>query len=171
MADVRGNQPMSDTVLYSAEDAQHILQIAIARDTESGELSRSQLAEIAEELGISPQTLLEAEQEWEIKRYELADQRLFDRQRRDRFHHNLNRFLIVGAFLIGLKLVFLGWLTPILYIVLGPWALKLAWTGWNIYRPNQYAYTKEFERWRRKRQIQKTVKGVFSWFSSAHYSR
>ena len=36
--------------LYAMEDAQRILQIAIAQETESGELSQQQLLEIAEEL-------------------------------------------------------------------------------------------------------------------------
>ena len=43
--------------LYASEDAQQILQIAIAKETEAGELTRAQLAEIASELNIAPETL------------------------------------------------------------------------------------------------------------------
>jgi hypothetical protein len=148
--------------LYPAEDAQQILQIAIARQTESGELSRAQLLEIAEELGISPQTLLEAEQDWDIKKYELADRRVFDQQRREKFHHGLARFAIFSGFLLIFNLITGGniLITALLYLVFAPWALKLTWDGWRIYRPNTYAYTQEFQRWRRKQRMERAVSGV-----------
>jgi len=147
-------------VLYPAEDAQQILNIAIARQTEAGELSRIQLLEIAEELGISAQTLQEAEQEWATKKYEIADQRLFDRQRRERFHHGLAKFGLFGVFLLGFNLFTGGSLTWLIYIVFGPWALKLSWDAWRIYRPNTYAYTQEFQRWRRKKRMERAVNGL-----------
>jgi hypothetical protein len=146
--------------LYAAEDAQQILYIAIARQTEDGELSRAQLLEIAEELGISAQTLLEAEQEWAVKKYEVADQKLFDQQRRERFQHGLARFGVFGAFLLGFNLLLGGGLTWLLYLIFGPWALKLSWDAWRIYRPNQYAYTKEFQNWRRKKRMERAMSGI-----------
>jgi hypothetical protein len=147
-------------VLYPAEDAQQILNLAIARQTESGELSRVQLLEIAEELGISAQTLREAEQEWETKKYEIADQRLFDRQRRERFHHGLAKFGLFGVFLLGFNIFIGGGLTWLIYVVFGPWALKLSWDAWRIYQPNEYAYTQEFQRWRRKKRMERAVNGL-----------
>jgi hypothetical protein len=147
-------------VLYPMEDAQQILHLAIARQTESGELTRTQLLEIADELGISAQTLLEAEQEWQVKKHEVADQRLFDRQRRQRLHHGLARFGIFGGFLLVFNLLTGGGLTWLLYLILGPWALKLSWDAWRIYRPNDYAYSQEFQRWRRKKRMERAVNGV-----------
>lgn len=151
--------------LYPAEDAQQILQIAIARQTESGELSRTQLLEIADELGISAQTLMEAEQEWQVRKVELADQRLFDTHRRQRFQHGMARFLITGGFLLGLNLLTGGGLTWLLYLVLGPWGFKLAWDAWRIYYPNEYSYSQEFQRWRRKKQVKRAVDRLFQWIS------
>ena len=52
------------TELYVSENAQQILQIAIAKETEAGELTRTQLMEIAAELNISSETMQLAEQEW-----------------------------------------------------------------------------------------------------------
>jgi hypothetical protein len=147
--------------LYPAEDAQQILSIAMARQTESGELSRIQLLEIAEELGISAETLVEAEREWDIKKYEIADQRQFDRERKQRFQHSLSQFLIFGGFICVFQLLTGGWLWNwIPYLTLGPWALKLIWIWWRIYRPNEYSYTKEFQRWRRKQQMRRAVGGA-----------
>jgi hypothetical protein len=34
----------------------------------------------------------------------------------------------------------------------------LGW--WRIYRPNEYSYTKEFQRWRRKQQMRRAVGGA-----------
>ncbi|WOD37753.1 2TM domain-containing protein [Nodosilinea sp. E11] len=162
MADLTTDSYIRDgEFLYPAEDAQQILSIAIARQTESGELSRTQLLEIADELGISADLVTEAEREWDVKKYELADQKLFDSQRRQRLHHDLAQFLIIGGGVVVFQLVTGGWLWNwLLYITLGPWALQIAWDAWRIYRPNEYSYRKEFQRWRRKQQMKRAVGGV-----------
>jgi hypothetical protein len=156
----------SGEFLYPAEDAQQILSLAIARQTESGELSRAQLLEIADELGISADTIAAAEREWDVKKYELADQRLFDSQRRQRFHHGLSQFAIFGGFLLVFLVLtggvgFWGGLVKfLLYLGVAPWGLKLSWDAWRIYRPNEYGYRKEFQRWRRKQQMKRVVGGA-----------
>lgn len=151
----------SGEFLYPAEDAQQILSLAIARQTESGELSRAQLLEIADELGISADTMAAAEREWDIKKYEIADQKLFDSQRQQRLQNDTAQFLIWGGGVLVFQLVTGGWLWNwLLYITLGPWALQIAWDAWRIYRPNNYSYRKEFEHWRRKQQMKRAVGGV-----------
>ncbi|MEM9980167.1 MAG: hypothetical protein AAF808_21290, partial [Cyanobacteria bacterium P01_D01_bin.2] len=70
--------------LYPMEDAQRILQLAIAQESESGQLSHQQLLEIADELNISPATLQTAEQEWHIIKRKAKDHQLFQQQRRQR---------------------------------------------------------------------------------------
>ncbi len=147
--------------LYQAEDAQQILSLAIARQTESGELSRTQLLEIADELGIPADTLVAAEREWDVKKYELADQKLFDSQRRQRFQHGLTQLLITAGFVLVFQLVTGGWLWSwLIYLSFGPWALQISWNAWRIYRPNEYAYRQEFQRWRRKQQMKRVVGGA-----------
>ncbi|TVQ09141.1 MAG: hypothetical protein EA368_10180 [Leptolyngbya sp. DLM2.Bin27] len=162
MADLITDSYISDgEFLYPAEDAQQILSLAIARQTESGELSRTQLLEIADELGISADLITAAEREWDVKKYELADQKLFDSQRRQRLHHDLAQFLIIGGGVLVFQLVTGGWLWNwLIYITFGPWALQIAWDAWRIYRPNEYSYRKEFQRWRRKQQMKRAVGGV-----------
>ncbi len=151
---------ISEDVVYPAEEAQQILQIAIARQTEAGDLSRTQLLEIADELGISLQTLLEAEQEWETKKYEIADQRLFDSQRRSQLKYGLSRFAIFGVFSLGFNWLLGGGLMWLIYLIFGPWALKLIWNAWRIYQPNEYADSREFQRWRRKKRMERAVGGL-----------
>ena len=151
----------NDELLYLAEDAQQILSIAIARQTESGELSRAQLLEIADELGISADTIADAEREWDIKKYEIADQKLFDSQRKQQFQHGLAQFLIVGGGVLVFQLVTGGWLWNwLLYLIFGPWALQISWNAWRIYRSNEYIYQQEFQRWRRKQQMKRVVGGA-----------
>lgn len=146
---------------YPAEDAQQILSIAMARQTDSGELSRAQLLEIAEELGISAEILAEAEREWDVKKYEIADQKQFDRERKQRFQHGLTQFLIFSGFVLLFEIFTGGWLWNwFIYLTFGPWALKLLWNWWRIYRPNEYSYTQEFQRWRRKQQMRRAVSGA-----------
>jgi fatty acid desaturase len=154
-----------DDLLYPAEDAQQILQLAISRQVESGELSRTQLLEIAEELGIAATTLTAAEQEWQLRKFELAEQRQFDQHRRQRFQHRLARFVIFGGFSLGLNFLVGGWLTWPIYLLFGPWGLKLAWDAWRIYQPNEYSYAQEFEQWRRRKQVKRAVGRFFSWIS------
>ncbi|MGB3311309.1 MAG: 2TM domain-containing protein [Nodosilinea sp.] len=155
----------SDEFLYPAEDAQQILSLAIARQTESGELSRAQLLEIADELGISAETIAEAEREWDVKKYEIADRKLFDSQRQQRFRHGMSQLLITGGFVLVFQLVTGGWLwNPLIYLILGPWSLKLSWDAWRIYWPNEYSYRREFQRWRRKQQVQRAVGGAIRRF-------
>ncbi|MBE9136559.1 2TM domain-containing protein [Nodosilinea sp. LEGE 07088] len=162
MADLTTDADASNgEFLYLAEDAQQILSIAIARQTESGELSRAQLLEIADELGISADTIAEAEREWDTKKYELADQKLFDSQRKQRFQHDLAQFLIVGSGVLVFQLVTGGWLWNwLLYLVFGPWGLQLSWNAWRIYRSNEYMYQQEFQRWRRQQQMKRAVGGA-----------
>jgi hypothetical protein len=137
------------------------LSLAIARQTESGELSRAQLLEIADELNISAETLAAAEREWDVKKYEIADQRLFDSQRKQRFQHGLAQFLIIGGGVLVFQAVTGGWLWNwLLYLVFGPWALQVSWDAWRIYRSNEYAYRQEFQSWRRKQQMKRAVGGA-----------
>lgn len=63
--------------LYASEEAQQILQIAIAKETEVGELTRKQLAEIATELNIAPETLWSAEREWIALKSDASQQAIF----------------------------------------------------------------------------------------------
>ncbi|NEP19339.1 MAG: 2TM domain-containing protein [Leptolyngbya sp. SIO4C1] len=145
---------MSD--LYAAEDAQRILQLAIAKDTESGELSRAQLVEIASELGIKADTLWAAEREWLTLKDEAQEQQLFQTYREQKFQHHLARYSIVNGFLVLIDLLMGGGLGFSLYVALF-WGLPLALHAWKTYRSTGYRYQKEFETWRRRRLVQQSV--------------
>ena len=154
--------------LYAMEDAQRILQLAIAQETESGELSHQQLLEIAEELNISPATLQAAEQEWRIMKGKAEDHRLFQQQRRQRLKHQLMRYGIVISFLVIIDVLtpggtILGSLGFSLYVALF-WGLGLALKTWRILQTSGERYERDLTKWRRKRSMQKTIDGVVNRF-------
>ncbi len=147
---------------YPSEEAQAILQIAITRQVEEGEMTRLQLIEIAAELGISEATLVEAEQTWQTQRHELADRTAFNQFRQQRFQHHLIRYGVVNLFLMALNYLAADRLSWSLYIAL-IWGLVLALQGWNTFRPADYKNNDEFEKWRRRQQIKKSLNRFMDW--------
>ncbi|MEM8804983.1 MAG: 2TM domain-containing protein [Cyanobacteria bacterium P01_G01_bin.38] len=142
--------------LYAAEDAQRILQIAIAKDTESGELSKAQLLEIASELGIQADTLWAAEREWLGLRTEAKEQGLFHEYRKQKFQHHLVRYSIVNGFLVLIDLLMGGGLGFSLYLALF-WGLPLSLHAWRTYQRGGYRYQQDFDKWQRRRLVKQSV--------------
>ena len=121
--------------LYASEEAQQILQIAIAKETEAGELTRTQLAEIAAELNIAPETLWSAEREWIDLKSTSTQQAIFNQQRRQKFQHHLIRYSIFNSFLLLLNLLAGGYGFA-LFVALA-WGIGLslhAWQGLSVRR-------------------------------------
>jgi hypothetical protein len=144
--------------IYRQEDAQQILNLAIARQTEASELSRVQLYEIAAELNISPADLEAAEQEWLTHQDELSEKRIFDQYRHGKFRQSLAKYLIVNAALVLLDLFTGGGfrLSWSLYIVLF-WGVAVALEAWQTYQLSPEDYENAFRRWRQRRQLKRSV--------------
>ncbi|MGE5659656.1 MAG: 2TM domain-containing protein [Actinomycetota bacterium] len=140
------------TQTYGSEDAQAILQLAIARRQEVGELSRTQLFEIAAELGISPEDVVAAEQEWLTHSAEDREKQVFNSYRRNKLRKNFVKYGIVNSFLLLFNLVSMGGLSWSLYILLA-WGLGLSLTAWNTYQIEGEEYEQAFQRWRLKKQF------------------
>lgn len=142
--------------LYSPEDAQQILHLAIVRQVEAGDVTRDQLLEIAAELNIAPGELAAAEREWMTQRGEAIDRVAFDRHRQQQFRHRLGRFLIVSLFLVALNALTggaVGWLLYILF----PWALAVTLDGWKTFQLQGESYEGAFKRWQQKRRLKTSV--------------
>ncbi len=152
--------------LYASEDAQQILQIAIAKETESGDLTRIQLAEIASELNIAPETLWSAEREWVALKSESSQQHLFNQQRRQEFQHSLLRYGIVNGFLLLLNLLLTGGVGFVGFVGLS-WGIVLALHGMRAYSTSGHRYHQDFEKWSRRQQVKRSVRSLFSRFLNA----
>ncbi len=146
--------------LYASEDAQQILQIAIAKETEQGELTRVQLSEIAAELNIAPETLWTAEREWLDLKSESTQQMLFNQERRQKFQHHLIRYSIFNSFLLLLNLLFGGYGIAVFVALI--WGIGLALHGWKAYQTSGYKYQKDFENWRRRQQVSQSMRSFFN---------
>ncbi|HEY9673999.1 MAG TPA: 2TM domain-containing protein [Waterburya sp.] len=146
---------------YQQEDIQHILNIAIARQPDGGELSREQLVEIAAELGISTDSLIQAEQEWLLQKQERQKHREFNLYRRSRFKKRLAKYLIVNTFLIGLNLLTVGHLSWSLYILLF-WGLGLGFNAWNTFQLEGEDYERAFQKWYRQHQLAQVARTVYT---------
>jgi 2TM domain len=146
--------------LYASEEAQQILQIAIAKETEAGELTRAQLAEIAAELNIAPETLWSAEREWIDLKSTSSQQAIFNQQRHQKFQHHLIRYSIFNSFLLLLNLLAGGYGFA-LFVALA-WGIGLSLHAWRAYQTSGYRYQKDFEQWQRRQQVKRSMSSLFN---------
>jgi hypothetical protein len=152
---------------YSQDEVQHILQVAIARQSKSSgtaeHLTRAQLLEIAEELGISPGELHEAEIEWRAQSGEMQERQAFDQARKGRFQRRVTRYLIVNAFLAGCALLASGGASVmgVPYIAL-LWGMFLALDGWNTYGLKGDRYEDAFRKWQRRHRLKRSVHSLLN---------
>jgi hypothetical protein len=145
--------------IYRQEDAQQILKLAIARQAEEGELSRTQLFEIAAELNISPADIQAAELDWIAHKGVLQEQESFNKFRKTKFQRGFTKYLIVNGFLVSLDLLTGGGVGWSLYILLF-WGLGVALNAWKTYQTSGDDYDIAFQRWRQTRQLKKSVSGL-----------
>ncbi len=150
---------------YNQEDIQQILNLAITRQADRGELSREQLLEIAAELGISTQHLLEAEQEWLVQQEERQKHYEFNLYRRSQLKQRVGKFLIINSFLVGLNVLTVGSLSWSLYILLF-WGLGVGLSAWNTYQLQGEEYERAFQKWYRRHQIKTFAQVIYTRIST-----
>jgi hypothetical protein len=144
------------TTTYQTEDLQQILHLAIAKREEGGELTKAQVMEIATEMGTTPEELEVAEKEWLLRKEEFQEKQVFDSIRKQKLKQSLIKYGIVNTFLVLLNLATantLSWSLPILLL----WGAWLALKAWITYQNEGEEYEKEFQRWRLKKQVGKSL--------------
>jgi hypothetical protein len=108
------------------------------------------------ELGISTETLLEAEREWLVQQGEQQKRAEFNLYRRGKLQKRVGKYLIVNSFLVDLNLVSAGELSWSLYILLF-WGLWLGLGAWNTYQLQGEEYEQAFRKWYRKHQLTQSI--------------
>jgi hypothetical protein len=151
------NSEVSTDRVYTQEEIQNILNLAIADHAYQGEFSRSQLFEIASELGISNAVLQKAEQTWMQSKDDLAKREEFNQYRRTELKQKLVRFGIVNAGFIAINLMGLSFFLWPWYVVLVGGSVWLGLKTWNVFSLDGEAYEQAFQRWYRKNQVRKVV--------------
>lgn len=145
---------------YQVEEIQEILQLAIAHREADGELSRQQLEEIAADLGIPQDSLMDAEQAWLAQKDRLQKQTSFNLYRRQIFKHKAIRFAIVNGFLLAINILGTGYPSWSLYVLL-VWGLFFTLKGWRLLQTSGNLYDIEFQKWERKVQLRQSVETLW----------
>ena len=155
---------------YRQDEVQEILQLAIAHQAKADDLSRDQLFEIADELGLDPGDIREAEQEWMSLQQIDQEKQAFMEWRRLQFRQHRGKFLIVNAFLVVFDLLTFGdaasgivifgshALSFSLYIIL-IWGLFLTLDGWQSRQTEGKAFERKFKRWQRRQWLSQSFRG------------
>lgn len=159
---------------YRQDEVQEILHLAIARQSEAGELTHEQLYEIADELGLSPHDIQNAEQEWQGLRRIDEEKQAFIKWRRLQFKQHAARYLIVNGFfcllgvathaLLGggaLTLTASPLLVVVFYIALF-WGIFLALDGWQSRQTEGKAFDRKFKKWQRRQWLSRSIRNLFS---------
>ncbi len=149
---------------YQQEELQEILNLAIARQGSDTKFTRTQLVEIAEELGISDLDLQIAEKEWLAKSGEQKERQAFDLYRRQNLQKKITSYALINGFLVTINLATAGTISWAWYI-LGFWGLALGMKAWSISHANSEDYNEAFYSWQRKQQIRQTVSSLWNRFN------
>jgi 2TM domain len=149
------SEPPSDRV-YTQEEVQNILNLAIAEHTYQGEFSRSQLFEIGSDLGVSEAILQKAEQSWLRSSSDLAKRDEFKQHQRAQLQRKTVRFAIINTCLISLNALMGFGFAWSLYILVF-WGLFLGLKTWSVFSLEGEAYERAFQRWHRGHQVRKVV--------------
>jgi hypothetical protein len=153
--------PFTPPAIYSQEEVQQILQIAISRQIESGEVSRQHLLEIAAELDIHPQTLEAAEKDW-FKHQNLAQKREeFRIFRQEQLKNKVARYLIINGFVISLNLLSSGTISWAIYFLL-LLGLPLCLDAWKTFQSQGASYEQAFQRWQMQNEMKASLSNLWS---------
>jgi len=154
------DSPIKYPEVYSSEDIQHIIQIALARKGEDDELTRKQLWEIADELDIDLKTLQASENQW-LQYKGVSEKRYaFDLYRRDIFKQKLIKYAIVSVFFVFLNLVTTGGFSWAAYILL-PAGLGTSLSWWKTFHGKKEDYERAFQRWSFRNEVRQTFSSIW----------
>ena len=142
--------------LYSQEDVQTILNLAIAQHAYQGEFSRSQLFEIGLDLGVPEPTLQQAEDSWLRSSRETEKRSEFNRVQRAALRQKAVRFAIVNSGFVSLNALTGFGFSWSLYILVF-WSLFLGLNAWSVLNLEGEAHEKAFQRWHRSIQVRKVM--------------
>ncbi len=161
------NSELSDhNRIYTQEEVQQILNLAIAQHAYEGEFSRAQLLEIAEDLAIPPAIVHQAERAWIQSNDETLKREAFNQHRWAELKRKAGRFAIFNVIFILLNALTGFGFAWSLYILLF-WSLSIALKFWNVIHLDGDAYEQAFQRWYRTHKVRSIVSRWFDRLLSA----
>jgi hypothetical protein len=130
---------------YSEEEAEAILRLA-ANSRGSGGVSRDQLRQMAAELGVGPDQLERAEQQYLASQAASEEQLAFRKHRRQEFIGHLATYCAINFGLLLMDVVPDGRLNWVLWPVLG-WGIGLLAHAASFLFPGGQDHQTEFKKW------------------------
>lgn len=144
---------------YDEEAVQQILRLAMEKQGQGGPFLRSQLLEIAQDLGISEAALGAAEEEWQVQSEEKQAREQFAAYRHQQLRQSIVRFIIINSMLVilnGLTSHRIDWsVYPVLL-----WGMAIMLQAWQVLRSEGENYDRAFRRWRLRQQIGASFKAI-----------
>ncbi|GEM_PF-530526 len=147
----------SEDYRYSPEEVKAILNRAVELSTREEGFSRSQLFDMARELGLSEELVLQAEEEWLARGEEEEERRQFIAKQRQELREHLVAFVIVNAAIVAINLL----VTPSFFWAVFPiigWGIGLAFHAAEALPTSGPKFEARFERWRRKQRLKRQLK-------------
>ncbi|MEL6222518.1 MAG: 2TM domain-containing protein [Cyanobacteria bacterium J06627_8] len=144
---------------YDNEEAQKILQLAMLKQGQDNTLLRSQLYEIAEDLGISAATLEAAEEEWKVQLEEQQARQEFSSFRHQQLRRSIVQHIGVNSVLVllnGMTTHRVDWAVYPAVI----WGAAIFWEAWQVLWPKDEQFNRAFRRWRLRQQIGASFKAI-----------
>jgi hypothetical protein len=156
-----GTSAQGDRQEYTSEAVQQILQIALTRQSHSQPFSRSQLEEMALELGIPASELAAAEQQWQQDQGLALERQEFQVLQRRRLTQTVVKFAIVNSFLLTLDQFTspgeqLHWSLVVLLV----WGMGVTLKAWQTFQPPGPDSDRRFEYWRKRKQLKRSVQSL-----------
>lgn len=134
---------------FEHADVEEILKRAITIDSRHG-AGRDSLMKAAEELGISPQAVEQAECAWLKEKQERGQLREFINHQRRAFWSHLASYVIVNAFLFGVDLMSDGRIEWAYWPLMG-WGVGILFHALSTFNTHSEDFRKEFEEWKKNR--------------------
>ena len=137
---------------HDDDDLSEILKIALRKDAGSNADLRQRLSAVADELGISPQAVAEAEIEYRKNSEKKRELALFDKERRQALNIHAVTYVVVNIAMAGLNLMTFHedheiWFPYILLM----WGIGMAIHAFVATMKVDWD-NEEFQKWRQKRE-------------------
>ncbi|MBS1724986.1 MAG: 2TM domain-containing protein [Armatimonadetes bacterium] len=143
--------------IRSEDDVEEILRLAVRHDLAPGSNLRDRLQSSADELGISPEVLAMAEQEWAAKKNadlelanEAGERKRYMRIQFAEFIQHLGLYAVINGFLFWLDISKDGRINWAYWPLMG-WGIAVALHAISLVARGE-SEEKDFQKWRRKQR-------------------
>ena len=144
--------------LTTEEDVDEILKLALRRQGRCDEDLRNRLLAAAEELGISPDELQSAEEEYVKTKEEKTEFLEFHKRQVREFREHFFAYIIINTMLVVINFMTSQTVNWAIWPILG-WGIGLAFHAWGSLNTGSDSFQEEFANFRRKR-LRRSEKGI-----------